>query len=99
MPDGNNVSPGPGGGGKHPVTGTVTDNQQIPLAGVSVVVKGTQTGAVTGANGNYSINAADNAVLQFSFIGYKPQEVAISNRTTVDIVLQEEATALDESSS
>lgn len=84
------------GGGKHSVTGTVTDNQQIPLAGVSVVVKGTQTGAVTGANGNYSINAADNAVLQFSFIGYKPQEVAISNRTTVDIVLQEEATALDE---
>lgn len=53
------------------VTGVVTDEQKSPLPGVSVVVKGTTHGVATDFDGNYSIEVPNNAVLEFSSIGYQ----------------------------
>ncbi len=81
------------------VKGRVTasqDNSSLP--GVSVVLKGTSVGTTTDSDGNYSIavGANENAVLSFSFIGFTTQEVSIGGRTTIDVVLQEDAMQLSE---
>lgn len=66
------------------------------LPGVSVVVKGTTTGAVTSENGSFSISAPANATLVFSFIGYTTQEVAIAGRSSINIKLIPNAKALEQ---
>ncbi len=58
-----------------------------PVAGASVVEKGTKNGTSTDANGNYSITVEDNATLVFSSVSYESQEVAVSGRTNIDVVL------------
>lgn len=80
------------------VTGNVTDaDKNTPLVGVSIGVKGTQSGALTDGNGKFSISVADaNAVLIVSYIGYTRQEVTVGNRTTINIGLKTEDTYLDE---
>ena len=80
------------------ITGTVTDNKQEPLIGVNVVVKGnTSVGAITDLNGKYSLSVPEGkATLVFSYIGYVPQEVSVGSRNTVDVVLVDDAQALDE---
>lgn len=79
------------------VKGVVTsadDGQPIP--GVSVVVKGTTTGMITDLNGSYSLNAPGNSTLVFSFVGMKTQEIQVSGRTIINIVLAPEQTDIDE---
>ncbi|PIQ22575.1 MAG: SusC/RagA family TonB-linked outer membrane protein, partial [Cytophagales bacterium CG18_big_fil_WC_8_21_14_2_50_42_9] len=80
------------------VTGKViaaADNAVLP--GVTVVVKGTNTGTSTDASGNYSIELpAGQDVLTFTFIGYTAQDVAVGNRTTINVTLSEDAKALEE---
>ncbi len=80
------------------ITGRVTSAaDQAPLPGVSVLVKGTTVGTATDAEGNYTLNAPDNAaVLVFSFIGYTTEEVPLNGRTTVDMVLVPDVLALSE---
>ncbi|MEZ0484103.1 SusC/RagA family TonB-linked outer membrane protein [Fibrella aquatica] len=79
------------------VKGRLTSSDDnAPLPGVSVQVKGTTRGAVTDASGNYQINAPANARLVFSFIGYAVQEVAIGNRTTINISLAPDIANLNE---
>ena len=79
------------------VKGTVTDAKKEALPGVSVRVKGTSNGALTGMKGEYSLKGvAKNATLVFSFIGMKTQEVALAGRTTVDVVLSEDAKVTQE---
>lgn len=78
------------------VNGTVSDNTGMPLPGANVLVKGTTTGTQTDFDGNYSINAADDAVLVFSYIGFSTQEVPVSGQTTIDITLSEDASQLEE---
>ncbi len=79
------------------VTGTVTDAAtQLPLAGVNVVVKGTTQGTSTDAEGNYTLQAEDNNVLVFSFIGYKTIEVIAGNRLVIDVGLEENVSSLGE---
>lgn len=72
------------------INGTVigTDDNK-PLPGVSILVKGTTTGTNTRADGTYSLNVANagGATLTFSFIGYQTQEIAVGNRTTVNVSL------------
>jgi TonB-linked SusC/RagA family outer membrane protein len=68
------------------VTGMVTENT-TPLAGVSVQVKGTASGTVTGNDGKYTISIDRNGTLVFSYVGYGTQEVAVGGRTTVDVRL------------
>ena len=78
------------------ITGTVTDAKG-PLPGVNVKLKGTTIGTSTDANGRFKINVPDgNGTLVFTFIGYNTQEVAISNRQTINVVLTEESKALNE---
>ncbi|KAA2241282.1 SusC/RagA family TonB-linked outer membrane protein [Chitinophaga agrisoli] len=78
------------------VTGTVTDAKGAPLPGVSIVVKGQQTGAVSDGAGHYRINVPDNAALVFSFVGYISQELAVNGRATLNVQLQEDLTKLGE---
>ncbi|WP_299555836.1 TonB-dependent receptor [Seonamhaeicola sp.] len=68
----------------------------LPLPGVSILVKGTNQGAVTDFDGNFTINAASNAVLVFSYLGYETQEVSVNGRTSVNVTLQTDLSTLDE---
>jgi TonB-linked SusC/RagA family outer membrane protein len=79
------------------VTGKVTDSAGGTLPGVSVVVKGTTNGTITGMDGTYVLgNVPVNGILQFSFVGMKTQEVAVAGKTSINIVLEEEAIGIDE---
>jgi len=79
------------------VTGKVTDNSGLPLPGVTVVVKGTTRGTVTNADGNFSLSGfTDNAILVFSFVGMRSQEVAVAGKTNVDVVMEEDAIGIEE---
>jgi TonB-linked SusC/RagA family outer membrane protein len=79
------------------VSGKVTDSGGDALPGVSVVVKGTTNGTITDAGGKYSLsNIPENAVLQFSFVGMKMQEVSVTGKTTVDVSLMEDAIGIEE---
>jgi TonB-linked SusC/RagA family outer membrane protein len=70
------------------VKGRVTDQQNSPLPGVSVLIRGTTNGTVTDANGAYQLNVEEaEAVLVFSFIGYITEQVAVSGRAQVDVML------------
>lgn len=79
------------------VTGKVTDVSGSSLPGVSVVVKGTTNGNITDSNGKYTLsNVPVNAVLQFSFVGMKTQEVALSGNSILNVTLQEETVDIEE---
>ncbi len=78
------------------VTGSVTDENQEPLAGVTIVVVGTTTGTTSDGDGNFTLDVPEgSAELQFSFIGYETVIQAITN-TQLSIVMKEEATDLSE---
>ena len=79
------------------VSGKVTDSSGGSLPGVTVVVKGTTIGTITDANGKFSLsNIPNNAVLNFSFVGMKSQEVRVVGKTSINITLAEETVGLDE---
>lgn len=79
------------------ITGTVTDESGSALPGASVLVVGSTSGAVTGADGQYSLNVSEDAKqLSFSFIGYETQVVDINSQSVIDITLREDAKALQE---
>ncbi|MCD9019281.1 SusC/RagA family TonB-linked outer membrane protein [Parachryseolinea silvisoli] len=79
------------------VQGTVRDESGAGMPGVYVVVKNTSLGTTTDADGNFSVNVSGNdAVLVFSFIGYATQEVAVNDRTRVDVALAASVQSLDE---
>lgn len=82
---------------KKEISGTVKDSDGMPLPGVSVIIKGTTTGIVTDTDGNYLItNIPINAILQFSFVGLKSQEIVVGNNKTINVTLVEEKTNIDE---
>jgi TonB-dependent starch-binding outer membrane protein SusC len=78
------------------IKGTVTGSDNIPLPGVTVMVKGTTTGTITNVDGQYSIYAPPDATLVFSFVGMLTQEIDISNQAIINITLQETAIGLEE---
>jgi TonB-linked SusC/RagA family outer membrane protein len=79
-----------------PVSGTVTGEDNFPLAGVTVVVKGTSTGTVTDAKGHYVIQVPEETdTLVFTFVGYDPQQVAVVGRAKVDVHLNLSTTSLN----
>jgi hypothetical protein len=83
---------------ERPVTGKVTsqiDGKALP--GVNVIIRGTTTGTVTDAEGNFRINVPDEgAVLVFSFTGFASAEVAVANQSTINITLNPSVEALSE---
>ncbi len=79
------------------VSGRVTDQNNQPLPGVTIVVKGTTQGTITDNNGGYSLtNLPTNATLAFTFIGMRSQEVKIGGQTIINVRLEEELFELDE---
>lgn len=78
------------------VSGTVRDGSGDPLVGVSVVVKGSTTGAMTGVSGGYDILAPASATLVFSYLGMSTREELVDGRSRIDVVLSEDAKNLDE---
>lgn len=79
------------------VNGNVKSDQGELLPGVSIIVKGTNSGIVTNIDGNYSLSVPNaQSVLVFSFVGMQTQEVTLDGRTTVDVVLQTSSIGVDE---
>ncbi|QRX64488.1 TonB-dependent receptor [Dysgonomonadaceae bacterium zrk40] len=78
------------------VSGSVTDVNGEPLIGVNILVEGTSTGTVTDYDGNFQLRVPADAVLNISYIGYRPQQIAVNNSTTIQIVLVEDTELLDE---
>lgn len=78
------------------VSGTVTDGQ-MPLPGVNILVQGTSNGTTTDFDGNYTLqDVPDDAVLVFSFLGFAEQRIPVNGRSTINVVLEEDAAALSE---
>jgi len=79
------------------ITGRVTDQKGQPMPGVVIKLKGASVGVVSGIDGKYAIKSPNNSdILVFSYTGFVTQEVAIANRTTIDIILAEDTRALNE---
>ncbi len=78
------------------VSGTVTDQNGLPLPGVSITIVGTNTGTQTDFDGNYSIMAAMGQTLRFSYIGQKTVEQAVGASSTINVQMEEDAQALEE---
>lgn len=78
------------------VSGTVRDADGTPLAGVTVLVQGTNRGAATDANGQFQLAADAGEVLVFRNVGYTTQEITVGNQTVLDIVLVAETEGLQE---
>ncbi|WP_239063527.1 SusC/RagA family TonB-linked outer membrane protein [Bacteroides sp. 51] len=77
--------------------GRVTDETGEPLIGASVMLVGGTNGTVTDFDGNYSIQIADNAVLKYSFIGYKPKSINVGKgKTVLNVTLEEDAIMLEQ---
>lgn len=83
--------------GQSSVTGTVTDAENgDPLPGVNVVIQGSSSGTITDINGQYSIQAENDAILVFSFIGYTSTESVLNGRSVVDVDMLIDITSLQE---
>lgn len=79
------------------ISGKVSDSQGGAIPGASVTVKGTKTGSITDANGDFKIQAPNSGgTLVISSIGYTAKEVAIGNQTTINVTLEDDASALSE---
>ncbi len=77
------------------ITGVVRDSQNQPIVGAAVMVKGTTTGAMTNADGSYSIKAKSDAVLVCQLFGYKTQEQEVGGRARIDFVLADDTEMLE----
>ncbi|MDD4192480.1 MAG: SusC/RagA family TonB-linked outer membrane protein [Mangrovibacterium sp.] len=79
------------------VSGKVTDSSGQPMPGVSIVIKGTATGTITDFDGKYTLaKIPPDAVLVFSFVGMKSQELPVSGKTIVNVTLAEEIIGMEE---
>jgi TonB-dependent starch-binding outer membrane protein SusC len=78
------------------VTGRIADAAGNGIPGVSILVKGTKTGATTDANGNYSVNAASGSTLVLSSIGFKSQEIKVGNQSSLNATLDDDVSTFDE---
>uniref|UniRef100_UPI003216C7B7 SusC/RagA family TonB-linked outer membrane protein n=1 Tax=uncultured Draconibacterium sp. TaxID=1573823 RepID=UPI003216C7B7 len=79
------------------VTGKITDNQGLPLPGVTVVVKGTTNGTVTNPEGEFSLSdiSVENTLV-FSFVGMLTQEIVVGSQTQIDVTMQVDAIGIEE---
>tara|TARA_R110002050_G_scaffold100580_1_gene208126 strand:+ start:73916 stop:77074 length:3159 start_codon:yes stop_codon:yes gene_type:complete len=78
------------------VTGSVTDQSGAPLPGVTVLIVGANTGTTTDFDGNFKIAATQGDVLRFSYLGMKSKDVSVTSNTSISIILEEDASALEE---
>ena len=78
------------------ISGTVSDEKGMPLPGVTVLIKGTTKGTQTDFDGKYKLSASVGQVISYSYVGFKTQEIAVSQSTTMNISLKQDISALDE---
>ncbi|WP_300022466.1 TonB-dependent receptor [uncultured Maribacter sp.] len=78
------------------LSGTVTDEQNFPVPGASVVIKNTTTGTSTDFDGNYSITVKKGDVLEFSSIGYAKKAITLNGEKVINVILVEDASQLEE---
>ena len=79
------------------ISGKVTDASGAPLPGVTLTIKGTTQGTITGADGGFSLsNISSNATLVFSFVGMKTQEIKAEDKSSVNVTLIEDAIGIEE---
>ena len=78
------------------VSGTIVDENNEPLIGVTLIVKGASAGTVTNLDGNYTIQVPENGTLVVSYIGYENQEIKVNKRSKIDVKMKPSAVALDE---
>ncbi len=79
------------------ISGRVTDSSGQPLPGVTVLIKGTTQGTVTDFDGNYTIGEVpDDVALVFSFVGMKSQEIAVAGKTSINVIMEEDAIGIEE---
>jgi len=78
------------------VHGRVTDSTGRPMSGVSVTIVGATKGVQTNADGIFTLNVPDRAVLHFSFVGYEGMDVPVENKTTLNVILRMSSTSLDD---
>ncbi|QVY66929.1 TonB-dependent receptor [Polaribacter sp. Q13] len=78
------------------ITGIVNDQNNIPLPGVSILKKGSNSGTTTDFDGKYTILASSGDIIIFSYLGYAPQSITIGTQTTINVKLSEDASQLDE---
>ncbi|MBQ8988919.1 MAG: TonB-dependent receptor [Prevotella sp.] len=78
------------------IKGTVNDEAGEPIIGASVQVQGAKTGAITDFNGNFSVQAAPNATLVISYIGYVSETVKVAGRNDIQVILKEDVTTLND---
>jgi len=80
---------------QHQVSGTVRDAQGKPVAGASIVVKGSSTGTTTDGMGRFRITVEPNSTLEIRYIGYKEQEVNVNSRKEITVILTEDETSIE----
>lgn len=78
------------------LTGKVTDNKGETLPGVNIMIKGTPNGTATDFDGSYTLKVTSGNVLEFSFMGYKPQTITITDQTVLNVVMEEDMEQLEE---
>ncbi len=79
------------------ITGTVSDGSGTPLPGANIVEKGTVNGVTADFDGNFSMEISDqNAILIVSYVGFSKKEVSLKGRSSISVILEESAAALDE---
>jgi TonB-linked SusC/RagA family outer membrane protein len=79
------------------ITGNITDEDGNPLPGVTVLVKGTMSGTTTDAEGNYNLNSIhEKAVLLFSFVGMKSQEIPAEDQAVINVTMRNDVTLIGE---
>lgn len=78
------------------ITGVITDSKGEPIIGANVVEKGTTNGTITDFDGKFTLEVADNSILQVSYIGFIPTAVAVSGQSSLAVQLKEDTQALDE---
>jgi TonB-linked SusC/RagA family outer membrane protein len=78
------------------IHGVITDDKGQPLSGATILVKGTQVGTKSDANGSYSINAGPGSTLVVSFVGFESVEVKVDNRTNITVQLRPSVSVSDE---
>lgn len=79
------------------INGTIVDKENLPLIGVTIMVKGTSIGTVTDIDGHFFLDVPDKeSVLTITYVGYKAQEITVKNQINFSIILQEDIEALDE---
>ena len=81
---------------KHQISGKILDEEQMPVPGVNVVIKGTTIGTITGGDGSFTMQAADNDVLVITYIGYTTEEIPVKGPGPYSVSLVPDVVGLSE---